>query len=118
MGIENRFQLRTDSESYASELISSFYRWQHVFLTVTDCKTITSNCISAAGNVQQEGVMSERKKRSKAWLHFTREDEKQAQQFFSLTKKMLNAVCILDDKWFQIKCWRFLFLHRVQTQRS
>lgn len=39
---------------------------RQVFLTVVDCKIMTSNSsIYASGNLQQEGVMAERKRRSK-----------------------------------------------------
>lgn len=46
MGIESRLQLRTGSklsdplQSYASEVISSFYRCRHVFLTIVHSKKL------------------------------------------------------------------------------
>lgn len=44
-------------------------------------KTLSHNIklsIYADGNLQQEGVMTERKTRSKAWLHFTSKDDNSA----------------------------------------
>ncbi len=49
---------------------------ESLILTVAHCKTVTSNsCVYSAGHLQQEGVMVERKKRSKAQLHFMKKDD-------------------------------------------
>lgn len=46
-----------------------------------DSRTLQNN---AAGNLKHEGVMVERKKRSKAWLHFMKKDDYSARLIFTV----------------------------------